>query len=190
MTNLNEYRLQVDRVLDRYRNLVAAIHQEKQELKSSVAEQQATQEAIDVAQKIAQLIQQTAHQKIARIVTRCLAAVFDHPYEFQIRFERKRGRTEAYLVFVRDGQEIQPKAVGGGVINVAAFALRLACLVLSRPQGRLLLVCDEPFHFLHSVKYQERVSSLLMTLATEMGVQIILVTGEENFQVGKVVEIG
>lgn len=146
-------------------------------------------EAQQVLQQVAAGIQQKAHEQIASVVTRCLQAIFDEPYEFRIHFERKRGRTEARLAFYRGGHEIDPMtASGGGVVDVAAFASRLACLMLARPKVRRLLVLDEPFKFL-SVEYRPRLRELLLSLAKEMGVQIVLVTHMPELEIGRVVDL-
>lgn len=90
------------------------------------------------------------------------------------------------MVFIRDGQEIDPmSASGGGVIDVAAFALRLACLLLATPRPRRLLVLDEPFRFV-SAKYRPKIRALLLQLSEELGVQIILVTHITELQIGTV----
>lgn len=142
-----------------------------------------------ILQEVSQAVQQMAHSRIAEVVSRCLEAVFDDPYEFRIKFDTKRGRTEAQLVFVRDGVEVDPmSASGGGVVDVASFALRLACLSLSRPPLRKLLVLDEPFKFV-SQEYRRRIRVLLETLAKEMEFQFFFVTHIPDLQCGKVVSI-
>lgn len=149
----------------------------------------ATEAAQAILQDVAQAVQQEAHQQIAGVVSRCLAQVFDNPYEFDIIFDRKRGRTEARLVFRRGGLEVDPlTASGGGVVDVAAFALRLACLVLSRPQVRPLVVLDEPFKFV-SAQYRDRVRSMLEQLADDMGVQFLMVTHIPELVCGHVVQV-
>lgn len=147
------------------------------------------EEAQKVAQLVAHTVQEQAHRKISSVVSRCLGAVFDEPYEFKIIFEPKRGRTDARLVFVRDEQEIDPMtASGGGVIDVASFALRLACIMLSKPAVRRVLVMDEPFKFV-SAGYVPRVRAMLEQLAAEMRVQFIFVTHVEGLKTGTVVEL-
>lgn len=149
-----------------------------------LADAEAAQEAI---QATAAAVQEVAHQRIAGVVSRCLSAVFEEPYDFQIIFDRKRGRTEARLVFVRNGVEVDPlDASGGGVVDVAAFALRLACLMLSRPKARRLVVLDEPFKFV-SAGYRDRVRDMLEQLATDMGLQVVMVTHIDELRAGKVV---
>ena len=175
-TQLERYERRVDRLLAEYKMATAMVTAERSSLRDAVTHHEAAIEACDVAQRIAAEVQQQAHAAIAAIVSRCLTAVFDHPYEFKIEFERKRGRTEARLVFVRDGMEISPLGgAGGGVVDVAAFALRLACVLLHRPQLRPVLVLDEPFRFV-SADVIPRVRALLDQLAADLGVQLIIVT--------------
>lgn len=150
----------------------------------------ATAQAQAVVQGVAQAVQQQAHTQIAAIVTRCLAAVFPNPYKFHIAFERKRGKTEAQLQFIdqNDNTITDPlNEVGGGVIDVAAFGLRLAALVLASKPRRRLLLLDEPFANL-SAEYRPVVAELIEELSHELGVQIILVTHYEEFHKGKVVK--
>lgn len=147
------------------------------------------EEAQKYMQEVAQHLQQTAHKKIASVVTRCLSSVFDDPYEFRIDFEQKRGKTEAKLLFVRDGIAVDPlNASGGGVVDVASFALRVACLILSTPPKRKFLVLDEPFKFLNAV-YRGRVRAMLETLSEEMKIQFLMITHIAEFETGVVVEI-
>lgn len=146
-------------------------------------------EALDIAQGVAQSIQEKVHEQITDVVCRCLEAVFEEPYSFNTVFEMKRRRTEARLVFTKDGAEVDPMtASGGGVVDVAAFALRLAALALQRPPLRRTLVLDEPFKFL-SEEYRPRIADLLDLLSSEMGVQFIMVTHIKEFEVGKVINI-
>ena len=157
----------------------------------TAARRDATQQAQAALQHIAAAVQQQAQGRIASIVSRCLRAVFGpDAYEFKIEFERKRGKTEARLLFVRDGLEVDPlTASGGGAVDVAAFALRLAGLMLSRPPLRRLLVLDEPWRFLSSDR-RPALRRLVEQLAAELDVQIILVTHSPDFVIGRCVEIG
>jgi predicted ATPase len=145
--------------------------------------------AATIVQEVAADVQTRAHRHIAGIVTRCLA-IFPRPYRFKIHFLRRRGKTWARLAFARGGREFDPTGgAGGGVLDVAAFALRLACLMVRRPRRRRLLVLDEPFKHL-SAEYRPAVRDLVLTLASELGVQFIIVTHSTDFTVGKVVRLG
>lgn len=165
-------------------------------LRETKLKEEAEQDAYDyiqaqeIIQSIAQEIQQQAHDQIASVVSECLSYVFDEPYTFKIYFEKKRGRTEAQLVLLRDGVELRDPmdSTGGGVIDVAAFALRLSCLLLTKPHRRRLLVLDEPFRFL-SVEYRGKVKGLLETLSKTHDVQIIMVTHSAELVVGDVIRV-
>lgn len=143
-----------------------------------------------VVQNAAQAIQQRAHDQIAAVVSKCLSTVYLDPPEFKIDFEKKRGRTEARLTFVRGGYEEDPvDGSGGGIVDVASFALRLACILLKKPKGRKLIVADEPFKNVNGDGNRERAAELLLTLAKDFDLQIIMTTGYDWLQIGKVVEI-
>lgn len=163
---------------------------EREQLAAAKSEALDTEEAQKVLQIIAESVQKQVHDRIAGIVTRCLETVFiEDAYEFKINFEQKRGRTEAALSFTRDDLSIDPlTSSGGGVIDVAALALRLSTLLLRRPVPRRLLILDEPFRFV-SKEYRERVRELLEELSKELKLQIVMVTHIEEFRIGTVIEI-
>ncbi len=183
------YRNKINDLLLKHRLAIDTVKIEKKNLFESEDQLTYAEEAQNILQHISQAIQQEAHNRISDVVSRCLEAIFDEPYTFMIKFERKRGKTEARLIFERNGLEIDPlTASGGGVIDVAAFALRLACLILTRPHARRLLILDEPFRFVSS-EYRSRVKSLLETLAEEMNIQFVQVTHINALRCGKVIEI-
>lgn len=164
---------------DHRRAEAVAAHEQRVLAEAAVAVTN-TLQAQQAIQLIAREIQQQAHARIAGVVTRCLSVVFEEPYEFCITYVARRGATEAVITFVRNGVAVDPlTAAGGGVVDVAAFALRLAALILSRPPVRRVLVMDEPFRFV-SRQYRSRVRALLSALAVEMNVQFIIVTHFED----------
>jgi len=187
--DLQSWRKRVDKELARLDSVRNRCSDEKRALAVVDAHLAALEEAQVLAQEVAQRIQSKAHAQIADIVTKCLEAVFDEPYTFHILFERKRGRTEAKLTFKRDGTECDPlTASGGGVVDVAAFALRVACLMLARPALHRVLILDEPFRFV-SPDLRYRVRHLLETLTVEMGVQVVMVTHDPQLRAGKLIRL-
>tara|TARA_R110000824_G_scaffold89967_7_gene220176 strand:+ start:584 stop:1150 length:567 start_codon:yes stop_codon:yes gene_type:complete len=174
----------------RYKTQCEIVKTEKRNLKTSEQSEQDLNSAQEIIQTVSKTIQENAHSKIASVVSRCLESVFDEPYKFQISFERKRGKTEAKISFVRDEVEVDPMtASGGGVVDVAAFALRLSCLMLSVPPVRKTLILDEPFKFV-SQNYRDRIRELLESLSEDLKVQIIMVTHIPEIESGKIIEIG
>jgi len=191
---IDTYRQFVQRLEHQHQLAKVQVQQETKAKEQAQAELDTTAEAQGIIQSIAQTIQQQAHRQIAEVVTRCLNAVFDDPYEFEIKFERKRGKTEAKLVFVRDGLELDDplNEAGGGPIDVAALALRLACVLLAKPPRRRMLVLDEPFKNIRGRGNRHRVRLMLTRLAEELGVQFVACVDADSypeFALGKVVEL-
>jgi hypothetical protein len=192
MKTLNHLRDRANKYAPRYDYARRAVRTEKAALADARTEYKNVATAQGIVQATAQQIQQAAHDRIAAVVSECLRSVFETPYAFKILFERKRGRTEAVLQFVRGELEIDPLgAAGGGVIDVAAFALRVACLVLARPPLRRLLVLDEPFsHCKPPEVLAPRICKMLEMLAEQFGIQFVLIPSIENhYRIGKVIEI-
>lgn len=148
------------------------------------------EEAVEIAQAVAEEIQKQAHDQIANVVTRCLSTVFETDYGFTIEFEKIRNNTEAKVILTKGGQEIVDplNSDSGGVIDVAAFALRVACLVMHKPKLRQLLILDEPFKFV-SEEYRENVRVMLDELAEDFEIQIIMVTHITELVTGKEIRI-
>lgn len=186
---LVELRRDVDRMRADYSAACKAVKKERAALAELELRTAALAEALTIAQAVGESIQRKAHEHVAGLVTRCLEAVFDDPYTFVIRFEKKRNRTEARPVFLRGDDEVDPlTAAGGGVVDVAAFALRLAVLLLKHPKPRRLVVMDEPMKML-SADYVPRVAQLLQALSSELGFQFLIVTHNESLAIGKVIRI-
>ncbi len=166
-----------------------ALKEEETELATARKQHEYAVQTQQIITTLAREVQQKVHQRISSVVSTCLEAVFDDPYEFKIEFEQKRGATVANLKFVRNGRELSPmEASGGGAVDVAAFALRAACLVLHRPVLQRVLLLDEPFKFV-SKEYQPAIRSMLEQLARDLKIQIIMVTHNEAYETGKVIEL-
>lgn len=162
---------------------------------TSVAQMEQEQAAItgidEKVKALALVCQTNCKQGIEQLVTRCLDAVFpENAYQFGLVFEKKRDQTEARCVLTDKNNETYDlhNAVEGGALDVISFALRLATLTLTKPQPSKLLVLDEPFRCV-SKSHRGRLASLLETLASEFGFQIIMVTHIAELARGNTIEI-
>lgn len=189
---LQSYRKEVNRLIVDKRRVDQNELEELKAKNETTAHLNSIAEAQEISQRIAKSLQQQAHIQIAKVVTQCLNAVFDDPYEFQIQFECKRGKTEAKLVFIRDGMVLNDpmNEVGGGVIDVAGLALRLSCILLSRPAKRKLVVLDEPFKNIRGEENKKRTREMLLRLSEELGLSFIINTDIKSYQLGTIVELG
>ena len=139
-----------------------------------------TQKARALVQFVAQETQKKIEYQISGLATMALASVFPDPYEVQLRFVERRNATEADIVFIKDGNETDDilNAGGGGVADVASFALRVALWSIKKTRPTFLL--DEPDKFLHNPEYQEKASAMMKEICRRLGVQIIMVSDQQN----------
>jgi len=183
------YRTAINKKLGEIESIAKQRNSSIKELRQIEQEIEDIQAAQRHAQIVIQGIQETVHTKVTNVVTACIKSVFDNPYTFRILFLRKRHKTDAKFIFERDGLVVNPmKASGGGVVDVAAFALRLACLLMLKPSPRRLLVMDEPFKFV-SEEYRDNVRMMLEKVSEQFNVQIIMVTHIKELVTGKVVRL-
>jgi hypothetical protein len=191
-SDLEVVRRKLDRKLTAYRNAKVIARANAEAAKVHAQTASSYLRAQEVLTGLAEGVQRQVHDRISAFVTRCLSAVIDDPIEFKVVFETRAGKTTARLAFYEGGEEIDPLlGAGGGAVDVAAFALRLACLLVARPPRRRLLVLDEPFKFVSDRgDYRDRVRDLLAALATELNFQFILVTHDRTFEIGKIIDLG
>ena len=160
-----------------------SIAQAEAELAQLRAAGQDIDEATIIFQKVAQDTQNQLSWYVTDMASAAIEAVFpeNQDYKLFLEFVQRRGRTEADIFLAdSEGNRIRPAdAEGGGFIDVVAFILRPTLWSLDRTT-RPVLICDEPFRHLHSREYHGRVAELLRTLSDRLGLQIIMVTGEDE----------
>lgn len=172
-----DFRQALERHKGKHEQAQASLDAARQTLKDFQLQAVYCEEAQLVIQNIAQLTQEQLVYHVSELVSLALAAVFPNPYELKIDFVLKRNRTEAELYFYRDGKKIEPmSASGGGAVDVASFALRVACWSLSQPRTRNTLILDEPLHFLKGGELPEKGSLMLKEISDKLGLQIIMVS--------------
>jgi hypothetical protein len=118
--------------------------------------------------------QKITESQMSVLVTSALEGIFPDPYEFIVRFVQRRNHTECDLLFKKAGEEFSPiESSGGGPLDIASFALRIAfwCMEKNSP----VIVLDEPFRFL-SHNLRALAGQLLQRLSVELGLQFIIIT--------------
>ena len=131
-------------------------------------------------QKASQSTQQILEDRISSLVTMALAAVFPDPYEFKIKFVERRNKTEADLIFIKNGVEYGDTlfSAGGGPNDIASFALRCSFWALKKlvdPGIRNIMILDEPFRYV-SRDLQPKAGELVRKIASKLKFQIIMTT--------------
>ncbi len=131
-----------------------------------------------VIREVGMKTQEQLQVHISDITTLALEAVFDDPYELIAEFVQRRNKTECDLYFSRDVNKIDPlSASGGGAVDVAAFALRIASWSMQHPKSRAVMIMDEPLRFL-STDHQEKASVMIKEISQKLGIQFLIVTHE------------
>lgn len=154
--------------------IISDIARDEKRLAGILTDIENTMKAQIVAQLVAQQTQQQVEERISSVVSLALSSVFADPYEFKAVFVTRRKKTECDLFFVKNGMQVDPmNASGGGVLDVASFALKMVMRTLKKSQN--VLIADEPFKFV-SRDLQPKVSAMLETFKEELGFQFIIVS--------------
>jgi DNA repair exonuclease SbcCD ATPase subunit len=131
--------------------------------------------AREIVQVVANSTQEKFEYQISNLVSAALASVFPEPYKFQLKFVQRRNKTEVDFLFSKNGNVTDDliNTSGGGVVDVASFALRVALWSIKRTRPVMLI--DEAFRFL-SLDLQEKASEMIKEVAERLGIQVIMVS--------------
>lgn len=154
--------------------LTSQLNQNKKDLEENEAHLLNCQKARTIIQIVAEETQKKIEYQISNLVSLALASVFPDPYEFKLKFVMRRNKTEADMLFIKNGHEGNPIDIaGGGALDVASFALRAA--IWSIKPTNNVLIQDEPFHFL-SRNLQNKCSQMIKKISQKLGIQFIIVS--------------
>lgn len=134
--------------------------------------------AREIIKEVGIKTQQQLQYHISDITSLALDAVFPDPYKVEIDFVSRRNQTECDIYFVRDGNRINPLlASGGGAVDIACFALRIASWTLQNPRTDNTVILDEPMRFV-SEEYRESAARMIKEVSDKLNIQFIIVTHE------------
>jgi DNA repair exonuclease SbcCD ATPase subunit len=154
------------------------IQDHEKEIKELGRDLRRHEQAREIIREVGMKTQEQLQYHISDITSLALEAVFNDPYELVAEFVQRRNKTECDLYFVRDDERMDPlSASGGGAVDVAAFALRVASWSMERSRSRPVLILDEPLRFL-STDHQEKASVMIKEISQKLGIQFIIVTHE------------
>ena len=173
------------------RNRLERMKGQRNQIRRSLAELEKHIEAVkadlydhEQAREVIKIVAQTTQNQlsfhISDIVSLALTTVFDDPYQLSVEFVQRREHTECDLTFSRDGMTgFDPmKDSGGGSIEVAALALRVASWSMYRPRSQNILILDEPFSRVKGEDANRRVLDLVQTVSKKLDLQILMIADE------------
>lgn len=178
MPTLTEYRTQLSRLQGQRDKIRQDLDTHKADAVKWQQEAEWSEEARTRLQDVAQKTQKQLEYHIGELVSLANAAVFPNPYELKVEFVLRRGKTECDLIFTRDGQEYRDVllGIGGGALDVSAFALQVASWTLARPRSRAVLLCDEPLKWLKGTPLPEKGAEMVKLISEKIGLQIIYIS--------------
>ena len=87
-----------------------------------------TDKALEIVKIVGLKMQQQLQFHISNLTSMAMESVFNEPYELLVEFVERRDKTECDLLFLREESKLDPlSSSGGGALDVASFALRIAC---------------------------------------------------------------
>jgi DNA repair exonuclease SbcCD ATPase subunit len=173
-----ELRTKIDRKRGEQTNTQAEFDRAKLQIRNSDRELKQYEQAREVVKEVGLQTQNQLSFHISDITSLALEAVFENPYQLEAEFVERRNKTECDLYFSREGNRVDPlTASGGGAVDVAAFALRVASWSMQNPRKRNVIILDEPMRFL-SEDMQEQASKVLKEISDRLGIQFIIITHE------------
>jgi hypothetical protein len=137
-----------------------------------------------VVSEVARLTQERFKERVETLVTMAIQSVFDRPFGFELVFEQKRNKMECRPVIYemvgdrRVPYEDPQDDVGGSLIDIISFALRIVLWSLEKPSSRNVIILDEP------MKNMGRLVSLggrvLREVSSKLGFQLIIITHDQE----------
>jgi len=179
MINLAKY----ERFVAENRALVNLLTSKRAELEGRITKLQNVgkdlSEALDVMNAVSILCQEQFKGVVEGIVTDALKFVYGETYSFEMDSEIKRNQPEIVFYVVIDGHRysIRNDDIGGGVIDVVAFALRVTLWALQDQQTDNVMILDEPLKNL-DVNRLVLMGDMIKKISQDLGLQFIVVTHE------------
>jgi len=177
------YNKQIQKLTAERDLLKSQVRQKRYRLTLGEKEVRYLKEARTFIVEIAKKTQGNFKGVVERLVTVALQSTFDdRNFEFKLRFENKANRTQVVPVIMEDGVEwVAKNDMGGGLIDVVSFALRLILWSMQEKESRGVFVLDEPFKFMDKKGLVEKIGPMLQEFS-KMGIQIIMCTHEPELK--------
>jgi DNA repair exonuclease SbcCD ATPase subunit len=136
-----------------------------------------------VLTEVATQTQKRFKEKVETLVTMAIRSVFDRPFQFLLGFERKRNKMECKpeikeLVNGKYRTFDPSEDMGGGMVDIISFALRVVLWSLEKPRSRAVIVFDEPMKNLG--KMVSLAGQVLKEISHKLNFQLIIITHEDE----------
>lgn len=147
----------IDDLLKRYGNLESRIQFLQDDLDKKTDDIDTSLGRIDdlnqarwILTEVQKMTQIRFQEKVEKLVTMAIKAVYDRPLGFELIFERKRDKLECRPVIYeiihgeKEYYDDPENDLGGGIIDICSFALRVVLWSMEKPRSRNVIILDEP----------------------------------------------
>ena len=132
-----------------------------------------------VFQEVGKLTQDKFKRRVESLVTLAIQSVYDRNYTFELRFETKQNQITATPIIKEGDKELNPKdEMGGGIIDIISFALRVVLWSLETPRSRNVFILDEPFKWTGALI--GKAGAVLKRLSKELHFQVIVISHDDE----------
>ena len=157
------------------------IDSNKQQLEELAHKKEVYSKTVEVFVLLQEATQQQVKEGFEKIVSYALQYIFGEEYKFELYFEKRGNLQECNFKFISPaGIEITDpmEALGGGILDVASIALRIALLELHKPKSDSFIAFDEPTRNV-SAQFISKCGEFFKHINRQIHRQIILVTHQE-----------
>lgn len=136
---------------------------------------------INFVESVASQERNRVKEKVERLITSCLHAVYDDTYSVEFDYGIKNSKTSVEIYVNRkckNGMEVKRTidGLGGGVADTISLPLKL--IVLMNDKFDKVLIADEPGKHL-DIKRIEKFAEFIKEITEKLGVQIIMSSHHE-----------
>ena len=129
--------------------------------------------------QVGKLTQEKFKRRVESLVTLAIRSVFDREFDFILNFEEKNNQvTCTPMIYDGDKEYIPKDDMGGGIIDVVSFALRIVLWSMESPRSRNIFILDEPFK--NTGALISKAGEMLKHLSSELNFQVILISHDEE----------
>lgn len=180
MLDIQSLRLELERRKGKRDQLQRIAEDLKEEISLNKRQIIRHEKALEIVKRVGLMTQKQLEYHLTEQASLAMEAVFDDPYQLKVEFQEKRGKTEVEILFKRRDMEFPPiGSAGGGAIDVASLALRIAYWAMRQDKKiRPLLLLDEPFSQLKGEEANRRALAIIQEISNQLGLQIIMVSDE------------
>ena len=175
---------ELQRRADHINGFYQALKKQEQELRSTV---QDLKEDIDILIKSSAVLKHLLDvmikdetERMSGLITYGLKTIFDdQKLTFSPRIVQKGGKIYIELKTINNGIEGGYKSFGGSVAVIESFLLRVLCII-KKDLAKLMLL-DETFAAVGE-SYIANTGNLIKELSKKLGLDVLLVTHQKDFQ--------